>query len=225
MKTVIEMAREAGWMHEHDSETGFVAEAAFKFAELVRADALAEQPAQPLPFGVGGGLVAIKTLLSRDPCVHANTAIQMIDSILAEQPAHAPVEWMEMVVANLVREGVNKHKARELAQHFYTSPPAQPMHPEIKKMYEDYFDKCFRESSAAVPENFMDALKFDVAMRECVMEPAQDSGIVTAGGFDPRTQRTWVGLTDEEFQMIYDMGRTPAGMMEMVEAKLKEKNT
>ena len=38
MKTVIEMAREAGWMHEHDSETGFVAEAAFKFAELVRAD-------------------------------------------------------------------------------------------------------------------------------------------------------------------------------------------
>ena len=38
-------------------------------------------------------------------------------------------------------------------------------------------------------------------------------------------QRTWVGLTDEEFKMIYDMGRTPAGMMEMVEAKLKEKNT
>jgi hypothetical protein len=22
------------------------------------------------------------------------------------------------------------------------------MHPEVKKMYEDYFDKCFRESSA-----------------------------------------------------------------------------
>jgi hypothetical protein len=25
----------------------------------------------------------------------------------------------------------------------------EPMHPEIKKMYENYFDKCFRESSAA----------------------------------------------------------------------------
>jgi hypothetical protein len=35
------------------------------------------------------------------------------------QPAHVPVEWMEMVTANLVREGVNKHKARELAEHFY----------------------------------------------------------------------------------------------------------
>jgi len=27
--------------------------------------------------------------------------------------------WTEMVTVNLVREGVNKHKARELAQHFY----------------------------------------------------------------------------------------------------------
>ena len=23
----------------------------------------------------------------------------------------------------------------------------EPMHPDIKKLYEDYFDKCFRESS------------------------------------------------------------------------------
>ena len=38
-------------------------------------------------------------------------------------PDQEPVAWMEMVVANLVREGVNKHKARELAQHFYTHPP------------------------------------------------------------------------------------------------------
>ena len=27
-------------------------------------------------------------------------------------------------------------------------PEQEPMHPEMKKMYEDYFDKCFRESSA-----------------------------------------------------------------------------
>jgi hypothetical protein len=31
-----------------------------------------------------------------------------------------PASWMEMVTANLVREGVNKHKARELAEHFYS---------------------------------------------------------------------------------------------------------
>ena len=56
-------------------------------------------------------------------------AITALQEALAEQPAQQePVAWMEMVVANLVREGVNKHKARELAQHFYTSPqqPAVP---------------------------------------------------------------------------------------------------
>ena len=28
-------------------------------------------------------------------------------------------------------------------------PEQKPMHPDIKKLYEDYFDKCFRESSVA----------------------------------------------------------------------------
>ena len=37
-----------------------------------------------------------------------------------------PASWMEMVTANLVREGVNKHKARELAEHFYRLAAAQP---------------------------------------------------------------------------------------------------
>ena len=37
-------------------------------------------------------------------------------------------------------------------------------------------------------------------------------------------KREWQGLTDAEFQWIYDNGRTPAGMIEMAEAKLREKN-
>jgi hypothetical protein len=41
----------------------------------------------------------------------------------------------------------------------------------------------------------------------------------------PVAPKLWVGLTDEEAQWIYDNGRTPSGMMEMVEAKLKELNT
>ena len=38
----------------------------------------------------------------------------------------------EAIVANLVREGINKHRARELADHFIglTSPPAQPTVPD-----------------------------------------------------------------------------------------------
>jgi hypothetical protein len=62
-------------------------------AEIKRLKAAQPAPVQDLPFGVGGGLVAIKTLLSRDPCVHANTAIEMIDAILKEHPV-APKPWV-----------------------------------------------------------------------------------------------------------------------------------
>ena len=43
------------------------------------------------------------------------------------KPEQEPVAWMEMVVANLVREGVNKHKARQLAQHFAAPPQRKPL--------------------------------------------------------------------------------------------------
>jgi hypothetical protein len=41
----------------------------------------------------------------------------------------------------------------------------------------------------------------------------------------PPAKRGWVGLTDADAQWIYDNARTPSGMIEMTEAKLKEKNT
>ena len=37
-------------------------------------------------------------------------------------PVQEPTQWRDMVVVSLVREGVNKHKARELADHFATQP-------------------------------------------------------------------------------------------------------
>jgi hypothetical protein len=66
------------------------------------------------------------------------------------------------------------------------------------------------------------------------MEYARQNGVITSqpvpvktyhdGKPWPVAPKPWVGLTDEEAQWIYDNGRTPAGMMEMVEAKLKDKN-
>ena len=38
-------------------------------------------------------------------------------------------------------------------------------------------------------------------------------------------KRPWVGLTDEEAQWLYDNCRTPSDLIDMVEAKLKDKNT
>ena len=42
---------------------------------------------------------------------------------------------------------------------------------------------------------------------------------------DQPPKRTWVGLTDEEAQWLYDNCRTPSNLIDMVEAKLKEKNS
>ena len=33
-----------------------------------------------------------------------------------------PTPWRDMIVASLVREGINKHRARELADHFAAQP-------------------------------------------------------------------------------------------------------
>jgi len=50
----------------------------------------AAQPA--LPPMHASGLVAIKTLLSRDPCAHAKLAIEIIDAMLSADPPPAPVK-------------------------------------------------------------------------------------------------------------------------------------
>ena len=70
-------------------------------------------PVQDLPFGVGGGLVAIKTLLSRDPCVHANTAIEMLDAILKEHPA-AQRQWVGLSQDELDAMFSNTIKGKKL---------------------------------------------------------------------------------------------------------------
>jgi uncharacterized protein YejL (UPF0352 family) len=53
------------------------------------------------------------------PIYSTTVALQAAKEALKAQPTPVPASWMEMVTANLVREGVNKHKARELAEHFY----------------------------------------------------------------------------------------------------------
>jgi hypothetical protein len=90
--------QDAGWIKNRDSELNAIKQAR-------------SAPVQSLPFGVGGGLVAIKTLLSRDPCVHANTAIEMIDAILKEHPA-AQRQWVGLTVDELITLE-QKHRRHE----------------------------------------------------------------------------------------------------------------
>jgi len=44
-----------------------------------------------------------------------------------EQPEQEPTPWRDMVVVSLVREGIDKHKARELADHFAAQPEQEPV--------------------------------------------------------------------------------------------------
>ena len=131
-----------------------------------------------------------------------------------------PVAWMEMVVANLVREGVNKHNARELAEHFYTAPPAaQPAQEPVA---------CIVKGC----ENYKNQGRFVGNLCSSCY------GFLTTGDGKYsqaycNTQRQWVGLMDEEMKdaltsVDAETKRLPPGFRDFaqaIEAKLKEKNT
>jgi hypothetical protein len=57
-----------------------------------------------------------KTLIPGDVCLNCERSAQ---------PAQEPSQWRDMIIVSLVREGVNKHRARELADHFAAQRPWQ----------------------------------------------------------------------------------------------------
>ena len=60
-------------------------------------------------------------------CDRQEAAITAIKEALAQpaQPEQEPTPWRDMIVVTLVREGINKHRARELADHFAAKPEQQ----------------------------------------------------------------------------------------------------
>jgi len=90
-----------------------------------------------------------------------------------EQPEQEPSQWRDMVVVNLVREGINKHRARELADHFAAQPEQEPWR-EFASDYERGVI-CGRQMQAQSSVN---------------------------KAVNAMTQRKWVGLTPEEVQFF-----------------------
>ena len=65
--------------------------------------------------------------------VKAITAIKQARSA----PVQEPVAWRDAIAVNLLREGINKHRARELADHFIsliTPPTAQRQWVEVEQI-------------------------------------------------------------------------------------------
>ena len=85
-----------------------------------------------LPNQWESGGVAVWRLGGSDAPRQAITALrtalamhQVSEFAQAQEQQAEPSQWRDMVVVNLVREGVNKHKARELADHFAAPPQRQ----------------------------------------------------------------------------------------------------
>ena len=177
------------------------------------------QPVQSLPFGVGGGLVAIKTLLSRDPCVHANTAIEMLDAILKEHPAAQPAPVQEPV-ATLWQHGetgrtritmpgdITDCDARWFkAADLYTTPPAAQPAPVQEPVGWFKYDKvsgCWHPQhdefapTHAVREGWKQLYTTPPVQPAPVQEPAFKVGnlVTLTGGDYPGLGQWFVQLWD-----------------------------
>jgi hypothetical protein len=116
---------------------------------------------------------------------------------------------MEMVTVNLLREGVNKHKARELAEHFYGLAPTQPA----------LVQSCYCPNCEAMGKELA-ALKAQPApVQEPVESPDDWSDWKVT---PPAAQRQWVGLTEQEAAECWSTSTVRT--WQAIEAKLKEKN-
>jgi hypothetical protein len=122
-----------------------------------------------------------------------------------EQQAE-PTPWRDMVVVSLVREGIDKHKARELADHFAAQQQAEPV---AREGFNDWWNGDYDDSKNSY-------------------EP--DSAAYWAWAGWQAAKRPWVGLTDEdvnrESAMIASQMKLAfhAGMY-VAQEILKEKNT
>ena len=85
------------------------------------------------------------TLTSRvnDVRLHKERDEQRAEAMkMLAQPQQEPVALqMDVIVVNLVREGINKHRARELAEHFikHTTPPQRTW---VELTDEEYVEAC-----------------------------------------------------------------------------------
>jgi hypothetical protein len=185
-------------------------------------------PVQDLPFGVGGGLVAIKTLLGRDPCVHANTAIEMIDAILKEHPVAQPAvqEGRDWSLLEATQESLREHmaeikrlKAAQLAP--VQEPVAQSLKDAVFTVIEGF----------NIPHDVRKILESAYYNAPPAPQPVPVKTYHDGKPW-PVAPKPWVGLTETEVE-AYDSwadfqvgcGRqTLFDMVRDIEAKLKGKN-
>ena len=150
-----------------------------------------------------------------------------------------PTPWRDMVTVSLVREGINKHKARELADHFATLALLQDEPPPEWELINNIIAEYGLDAIAFVSE-WKAALGQAEPVAWTTMPKAADWDFVS-GSKDPTgklegkwvplyttppaAQRPWVGLTDDDWAKVGDMPDTFDQGVAWAAARLKEKNT
>jgi len=147
-------------------------------------------------------ITALREALAREHAMHEVAR-------LGQEIEQEPSQWRDMVVVTLVREGIDKHRARELADHFAAQPePVAWAVQACSKMWRGEFAEIDAKAEAKRIGG------------TCVAYP-----LYTAAA-----QRPWVGLTEFQFAEIYNKwndtnGSTAWGLNQALEAKLRKLNT
>jgi len=123
-----------------------------------------------------------------------NDAITALREAL-KQPEQEPTPWRDMIVVTLVREGINKHKARELADHFAAQP--EPVACRF----------CHSEKGCWTWQCY------SCGEIDDVQQPTP-----------PAAQRPWQGLTEDDRFEIAAAQHGWEDLLIAAEAKLKERN-
>jgi hypothetical protein len=141
------------------------------------------------------------------------------------------------------QEQEEERKARRAKLLTPPEPTQKPMHPELRKMWEDYFDKCFREFSAAQPAPVQEPVATDweriakvqdAKLRAMCNEPKAFEQLCelmdkyeALRPTPPAAKRQWVGLTDEEMYLNCPNWLSQEQCkvwIQQIEAKLQERN-
>jgi len=129
-----------------------------------------------------------------------------------------PTPWRDMVVVTLVREGIDKHRARELADHFAAQPEQEPV--AWVDGSSEWKDWCGRWFGPDADDDYLAKAVFDLPpmaqkFRYTALEQPEQR--------KPLTANEILNLMPSSIPAEYD-----GELMEFaraVEAKLKERNT
>jgi len=166
-----------------------------------------------MPFPVGKQVIAaLREALAQpeqEPTCPKCKAVVLYECVACSnnnyppKPEQEPSQWREMVVVTLVREGINKHRARELADHFAAQPAQEPVayyHPRNGFYW-------------AKPTSIFAPTSVDV----------ERLPLYTAA------QRPWVGLEPKEILDLFDVNNVYGSkwieFARAIEAALRSKNT